>query len=356
MFRLPSSSVLFIASAAIIVLAAAVGTTAVSAAGGAIPIHQHSLEPPLLVNYEESGMPFWTLGGATVVTNDYVRLTPKSSAGHGYLWNRHPANMIQGQINFTIRASARTGFHLFGNGDACTTCGTAFWHVADASRHDRSNFFGIPNRFRGVGLVFPTTGNLYLVQSDGQNPVQSLQEVTLATCSFGIDDTPRTISITFGPSTGFSVVYFPANRPTYVTPCAANIQPNFVEHRYYFGFTSQFTHPQSVGTDIMGMSATGALDPKDDVYAKENFQYDPADEQRNKKLWNGAPDEQPKKDAAAANAAPANAASGNAAGAPAGGASASGADGAAAGGGAPADGGAGDQPQPPARAPEEPQF
>jgi hypothetical protein len=291
-------------------LVVAVAAVSVGIAASFIPIHQHSLEPPLLENYEESGMPFWTFGGSTVVTNQFVRLTPKTSAGHGYLWNRHPANMLQGQINFTVRASARSGFHIFGAGDSCTTCGTAFWHIADASRHDRYSFFGIPNRFRGVGLVFPTTGNMYLVQSDGQAAVNSLREVTLAQCSFALDDTPRTVSVSFSAGAGFSVSYFPADRPTYAVPCAVNVQPQYVEHRYYFGFTSHFTNPQSVGIDVMRMSATGALDPKDDVYAKENFQYDPADEQKQQKLWDGAADE-PKTGGGAAGGADAKPATGS---------------------------------------------
>lgn len=276
--------------------AVAVLASAMASADDVIPIHQHSLEPPLLVNYEESGMPFWTIGGKTVVTNDYVRLTPKSSAGRGYMWNRHPANMLQGQVNFTIRASATTGFRIFGSStEGCTTCGTAFWHVADASRHGSAQFFGIPNKFRGLGIVFPTSGRMHLVQSDGQSNVMSLQEVTMASCVFTVDNHPRTIVITFADGV-FDVSHFPTKRPTSISKCATQIRPQFVEPRYYFGFTSYFANEASSGTDILGMSAAGALDPETDKYAKENLRYDPAEEMKHRKLWDGAEDE-PKTDA-----------------------------------------------------------
>ena len=47
---------------------------------------EHSLFQP----YQGMGMdvPFWEFGGATVITNQYVRLTPDRQSMRGALWNK----------------------------------------------------------------------------------------------------------------------------------------------------------------------------------------------------------------------------------------------------------------------------
>ena len=47
-------------------------------------------ENSLFQPYQGMGMdvPFWEFGGATVVTNQYVRLTPDRQSKRGALWNK----------------------------------------------------------------------------------------------------------------------------------------------------------------------------------------------------------------------------------------------------------------------------
>ena len=267
---------------------------ALSTTDAAIPIHQHSLEPPLLINYEESGFPFWTIGKSSVAADSYVRLTPAPGKGHGYLWNKHPAELRQWKANFTVRQGGKPqGFHIFSTGDNnCKTCGSAFWYVADQARHGTSSFFGIQNRFRGFGIVFPSDrAQLHLVQSDGQMPASSLEEVSIASCPFTLDNIPRVIVVTYQAGGFVSISYAPADKPTYLVQCTKNIQVSYVENRYYFGFTAVHTNPAYQGMDVMAMKTVGALENDADENTRANLRYDPDEDKRDKKLWDGKPDQ-----------------------------------------------------------------
>ena len=266
-----------------------------ASAHGLIPIHQHSLEPPLLVNYEESGLPFWTFGGNAVVTNDFVLMTPKVGPGHSYLWNRHPVELSNWAVNFTIRAAERSRFHLFGSNSACTNCGVAFWHVAAAQRHGTSSFFGIPPQFRGIGIVFPTgTNTLYVVHSDGRQQVAHVEQVAIGQCPFALDDTARVVMVAFDNGR-LSVTYAPAERPSYTVPCVVGLNPTSVQSRFYFGFTALAVNAQNVGVEVQAMKTTGAISIDADAierkHIKENLVFDPVDDKKNKLMWDGKPDE-----------------------------------------------------------------
>ena len=264
-----------------------------------VPIHQHSLEPPLLANYDDSGLPFWTFGGTTVITNDFVRLTPKTTPGRGYLWNRHPAELKSFSVNFTVRATGQGHFHLFGK-SSCTTCGAAWWHVEDASRHGAFNFFGMPPSFKGFGVVVPTTGNLHLVQGDGST-AYSIEQVSVGQCAFVLDETPRVITVTYDGNTDLvNVRYAPAANPTYQVPCITRANLRGVRSRFYFGFTAYAQEPEAIGVDVLSMSTTASLGNADESNnANVNPLFDVNEEKKDRLLWDGKPDKPQRDDAKA---------------------------------------------------------
>ena len=84
---------------------------------------EHSLVQP----YQGQGMelPFWDFTGSTVVTNQYVRLTPDRQSKQGAIWNRAVSFLyILYQHTNAYLPLARYGTQL-GNFD--TFCGSWFW-------------------------------------------------------------------------------------------------------------------------------------------------------------------------------------------------------------------------------------
>jgi hypothetical protein len=225
-------------------------------------IHQHSVEPPLLVNYEESGLPYWTFGGSTVVANNYIRLTPASGAGAGYLWNRHPAQIGAWETQFTVRRSARLAFNLFGSGVDCPQCGIGFWHLDDAARHGQNSFFGVPPAFSGIGVVLASAdGSVHVVRNDGAT-VNSLNEVSLGSCKHAVTDVPVTFMVRYSNETRqFTVTIASGQVKPGVArqekPCVS-LSETELGSRFYFGFSALTRTESGTGYDVLNMAVSGA--------------------------------------------------------------------------------------------------
>jgi len=74
-------------------------------------IEHHSFSPPLLQYYYGDGeMPHWKLSGSTVITDEYVRLTPEVGSRVGHLWNTEPLDMDAFEIVIGFRVHRKTGY------------------------------------------------------------------------------------------------------------------------------------------------------------------------------------------------------------------------------------------------------
>jgi len=113
---------------------------------------QHSLVHPFLDGIE---IPNWEYGGATLVTDDYIRLTPDRQSRQGMLWNKvtfEPSAKekypdFEAIIQFKVHGQ---GVKFFGDG-------FAYWYTKD--RMQPGPVFGNQDQFAGMGIFFDTYSN-----------------------------------------------------------------------------------------------------------------------------------------------------------------------------------------------------
>jgi len=108
---------------------------------------EHSLVAP----YQGSGMdiPYWEFGGHTVVTSNYIRLTPDRQSKQGMLWNTVRTRMHNWEmvVHFQVHGSGKT---LFGDG-------FAIWYTKE--RAETGPVFGNRDYFTGLGVFLDTYSN-----------------------------------------------------------------------------------------------------------------------------------------------------------------------------------------------------
>jgi len=108
---------------------------------------EHSLSKP----YQGSGfgVPNWDFQGSTMVTSNYVRLTPDQKSKQGALWNKIPCRVRnwEVQVNFKVTGTTKD---LFGDG-------FAFWYTKE--RMEIGPVFGSKNYFSGLVIVADTYSN-----------------------------------------------------------------------------------------------------------------------------------------------------------------------------------------------------
>lgn len=108
---------------------------------------EHSLIRP----YQASGMtmPYWDFLGSTMVTNNYIRLTPDMQSKQGALWNSIPCHVRNWelQVHFKVHGKERD---LFGDG-------FAIWYAKD--RMKAGPVFGNQDYFQGLAVILDTYSN-----------------------------------------------------------------------------------------------------------------------------------------------------------------------------------------------------
>jgi mannose-binding lectin 1 len=112
-------------------------------------IEHHSMHPPHLRDYWGEGIPFWSFQGSTVVTDDYIRLTPDRQSQVGMVWNTEPLDLPAWEIHLGFRVHSKSGYGADG---------MALWIVDDIPTSD-GPLFGHPKDFVGVGIVFDSYDN-----------------------------------------------------------------------------------------------------------------------------------------------------------------------------------------------------
>ncbi|KAG5483454.1 hypothetical protein CUR178_07775 [Leishmania enriettii] len=151
-------------------------------------IGHHSFAPPLLRQYYgDDEIPHWSISGATVITDDYVRLTADRQSQTGHLWNTEPLDMDAFEVV--------VGFRVYQPMGGIGADGFAVW-VAQPPRFD-GPIFGRPSAFKGFGILFDSYDNdnrrdnpmVSLVYNDGSlakrfDPDKDFVGDTVASCVY----------------------------------------------------------------------------------------------------------------------------------------------------------------------------
>jgi len=108
---------------------------------------EHSLVKP----YQGAGfgVPNWDFLGSTMVTSNYIRLTPDQRSKQGALWNKVPCRTRNWEMQVQFKVSGTTK-DLFGDG-------FAIWYVKD--RMQPGGVFGSKDEFSGLVIMADTYSN-----------------------------------------------------------------------------------------------------------------------------------------------------------------------------------------------------
>ena len=207
----------------------------------------HSFYSPILKDYWDHGMRYWSFGSGTIVTDKSAELTTTKEYSHGYLWNRHPNHLDSFEFNVTTHITETRGLW---HADT-TKAGMGFWYTSDTPRHAVPHFFGSVNQFVGLGVLVDHSSKVSIVISDGMEPVYSFEKERRASCDLSAH-TGHVITLTVRYDAslkrlevGFLVGTLTAapgvaelNDPTaHRTNCAV-LNDVVLPTQYYFGITA----------------------------------------------------------------------------------------------------------------------
>merc|ERR1719312_475687 len=108
---------------------------------------EHSLTKP----YQGAGfgVPNWDFLGNTMVTSNYIRLTPDQKSKQGAIWNKVPCKSKNWELQVQFKVSGTTK-DLFGDG-------FAIWYAKD--RMVNGPVFGSKDFFSGLAIIADTYSN-----------------------------------------------------------------------------------------------------------------------------------------------------------------------------------------------------
>ncbi|KOX69869.1 Vesicular integral-membrane protein VIP36 [Melipona quadrifasciata] len=108
---------------------------------------EHSLIRP----YQGSGMtiPYWDFTGSTMVTNNYIRLTPDLQSKQGAIWNSVPCHVRNWELQVHFKVHGK-GKDLFGDG-------FVIWYARE--RMKTGPVFGNQDYFQGLAIILDTYSN-----------------------------------------------------------------------------------------------------------------------------------------------------------------------------------------------------
>lgn len=148
---------------AVAVLLAAAAVRALNHDPEGYMYHDHSLTRP----YDQShDLSHWEYFGSTLISNNFIRLTPDRQSRRGSLWNKKafhppPTSPVPTQyppwelvVEFSVHG---VGKKLFGDG-------FALWYTKE--RAQEGSVFGNIEKFTGLGIFFDTYSNMQ--QGHGQ--------------------------------------------------------------------------------------------------------------------------------------------------------------------------------------------
>lgn len=108
---------------------------------------EHSLIRP----YQGSGMtiPYWDFMGSTMVTNNYIRLTPDLQSKQGAIWNSIPCYVRNWELQVHFKVHGKDS-KLFGDG-------FAIWYAKQRMKY--GPVFGNIDYFQGLAIILDTYSN-----------------------------------------------------------------------------------------------------------------------------------------------------------------------------------------------------
>ncbi|XP_055384540.1 vesicular integral-membrane protein VIP36 [Condylostylus longicornis] len=94
-------------------------------------------------------LPYWDFLGHTMVTTNYIRLTPDLQSKSGAIWNTSPCMSRNWEIQVTFKVHGK-GTELYGDG-------MAIWYAKD--RMVPGDVFGSKDLFSGLAIILDTYSN-----------------------------------------------------------------------------------------------------------------------------------------------------------------------------------------------------
>lgn len=112
-------------------------------------------------------MPLWDFQGSTMVTSQYVRLTPDERSREGSIWNRVPCFLKDWElhVHFKIHGAGKKNLH----GD-----GLALWYTQE--RLTPGPVFGSKDNFHGLAIFLDTYPNDEATEVSGPGSFCSAQQ------------------------------------------------------------------------------------------------------------------------------------------------------------------------------------
>jgi len=107
-----------------------------------------SFSGPFLQGTSGSINDHWTLGGAAVITDSFVRLTPAIKDRRGWIWSKSPVDFKSWDAEFEFKASG---------GRPPGADGFAFWYAQTPEL--TGNIYGNQDKWLGLGVIFDTYDN-----------------------------------------------------------------------------------------------------------------------------------------------------------------------------------------------------
>ncbi|XP_003401073.2 vesicular integral-membrane protein VIP36 [Bombus terrestris] len=105
----------------------------------------------LIRPYQVSGttIPYWDFMGSTMITNNYIRLTPDSQSKQGAIWNSVPCYVRNWELQVHFKVHGK-GKDLFGDG-------FVIWYARE--RMKTGPVFGNQDYFQGLAIILDTYSN-----------------------------------------------------------------------------------------------------------------------------------------------------------------------------------------------------
>eukprot|EP00051_Salpingoeca_urceolata_P030999 m.10110 g.10110 ORF g.10110 m.10110 type:complete len:348 (+) comp3687_c0_seq1:214-1257(+) len=245
-------------------------------------IPEHSLHRPFLDN--SMAIPNWQFSGHTVVSDQFIRLTPDRQSKRGQLFNTRAFRGNEWEVTFRFKVHGQ-GQKLFGDG-------FAFWYTQEINQ--AGPVFGGKDHFTGLGVFFDTYSNqqhhnhghpyISALVNDGSVDYDhdadgTHQEVAGCQSFFRNVEFDTFVRVTYSGPVQTLTVLVDAKNSNEWEECFV-VKDVFLPGGYHFGFTAA-TGDLADNHDILDVAVSEAPAPSaaDETAAKFKPQ-EPADESK----------------------------------------------------------------------------
>jgi hypothetical protein len=262
-------------------------------------VQMHSFSPPILADYWENGLRYWSFGSNAVVTDNYVRVTGPSPLSRGYFWNRHPNHLESFEVNVTVRLLRRQQGWFADTSDG----GLALWYTAATPRHVPTNFYGSNPEFEGLGIILDHSNHLTVLVNDGE-AVTSIANSRLGFCKIAaLAEHDVVLVVRYDNEASILELFYTVNTPSAggLVPSAAaeaavlcsRIERVQLPTRNYFGVTATNSKSAQANHELVSFFVRplhGGHEATDEETAAGLHLFDLAQEKQLQKEWEGRGD------------------------------------------------------------------